>query len=64
MNNRDYTCTVKCLSEGTLFCIKAQEFCIKMAKDDRTWKILDDQSKHKDKIMKKKVIQAAKKFKF
>lgn len=64
LNNRNYTCTVRCLSEGSVFVIKAQEFLHKMAKDEKTWKIIKDQCVHKDKNTRHKVIQAEKKFSF
>jgi len=38
---RNYTTTVKCISDkGVLFGIKAEEFNIRLKRDDKAWKIL------------------------
>jgi hypothetical protein len=48
LNDRNYTCSVRCLSEGSMFCIKAHEFLHKMSKDEKTWKLIRELSNLKD----------------
>ena len=41
MSARNYTSTVKCASsEGTVYCMKAEEFNFRMRKDEKTWTTL------------------------
>jgi len=49
LNARNYTTTVKCLSnEASLYKIKAEEFTHRMSRDDNTWRMLKSLSSTKD----------------
>ena len=49
LNDRNYTTTVKCLSnEAMVYCIKAEEFKNRMSRDDKTWRILKSLTISKD----------------
>ena len=46
MSNRPYTTSVKCVSgRGVVYCIKAEEFNIRLCKDEKAWGILTNISK-------------------
>lgn len=49
LNDRNYTTTVRCLSnEAYLYCVKAEEFTHRMSRDDKTWKMLHKLNLDKD----------------
>ena len=38
VNNRNYTTTVRCIStSAVIYCIKAEEFLLKLSKEDNSW---------------------------
>ena len=49
LNDRNYTTTVRCLTnEAYLYCVKADEFTHRMSRDDKTWKMLQKLNLEKD----------------
>jgi len=43
LNNRNYTTSVRCTSStGQCYMLKANEFFVKIGKDDRSWKMITD----------------------
>ena len=49
LNARNYTTTVRCLSNvAQIYCIKAEEFTHRMSRDDKTWDMLTKMTSSKD----------------
>mmetsp|Transcript_4759 Transcript_4759/g.7186 ORF Transcript_4759/g.7186 Transcript_4759/m.7186 type:complete len:136 (+) Transcript_4759:78-485(+) len=49
VNCRKYTTTVRCIStQAVIYCIKAEEFLMKLSKEDFTWKMILGRVKQKD----------------
>lgn len=60
LNDRNCTTTVKCISTNAeVFCIKAEEFMIKLGRDDKTWKTITNRVISKDEETKMKIKKAA-----
>lgn len=60
LNDRNCTTTVKCIStHAEVFCIKAEEFMIKLGRDDKTWKTITNRVISKDEETKMKIKKAA-----
>ena len=60
LNDRNCTTTVKCISTtAEVFCIKAEEFMIKLGRDDKTWKTITNRVISKDEETKMKIKKAA-----
>jgi len=56
MSNRPYTTTVKCVSgKGVVYCIKAEEFNIRLGKDEKAWGMLTNITKQQDRVTRLKI---------
>lgn len=60
LNDRHYTTTVTCLTNtAEVFCIKSEEFMLKLGKDERTWRTITNRVLDKDEETKVRIRRAA-----